>query len=108
MRPLSGSVEVTFETGGIRGIYADNHVQEVTYQRNGVSGEGFHVVKFLNIPRESYDERGARAAVVLLGIVFEGDKQVAVIDPTDLSSHYRGDKFEAGLRQAVAAWEAKL
>lgn len=68
-------------------------VLEVDYQRNGISGEGFHVVRFRFQDHE------------LLGVVFDEPKHVAVIDPTDLASHWRGDNFEAGLRQVYTTWE---
>lgn len=72
---------------------------EVTYQRNGVSGEGFHVVKFTKTGSGS-DGSGS-----LIGVIFEASKHVAVIDPLNLDSHWRGDNFEAGLREVIAAWD---
>lgn len=70
-------------------------VTEIDYQRNGVSGEGFFVLRF---QCSSSPERP------LIGIVFdEAPRHVAVIDPYNLAEHFRGDVFEQGLRQAVAA-----
>lgn len=75
---------------------------EITYQRNGSSGEGFHVVKI----------RRVNDGLVLLATVFETSKHVAVIDPWDLTNHWRGDNFEPHLREAVdrflTEWEASV
>lgn len=70
-------------------------VLEVTYQRNGISGEGFHVIRFRRI----------NDGLVLLGIVFEAASHVAVVDPTDLTSHWRGDNFEQHLREYVEIFD---
>lgn len=95
-----------FTTEGSR-----NRVTDVDYQRNGVCGAGFYVLRF---QCSSSPERP------LIGVVFDYDPyeaeatspngfhnpRTAVIDPYDLSSHWRGDVFHAGLCAAVAAWEA--
>jgi hypothetical protein len=95
-----------FETAGIHGKYSDNVIREIDYQRNGVTGEGFYVVRFLHVP--FYDGvQNLDDSVELLGIVFADHKRcAAVVNPRDLTSHYRGDSFEDGLRIAIKAWEA--
>jgi len=85
---------VYFKTHSISEGEKLHRVLEVDYQRNGVSGEGFHVVKFT-------DARGT-----FIGIIFEASKTVAVVNPLDLHDHWRGDSFEPGLRAVVANWEA--
>lgn len=70
-------------------------VREIDYQRNGVSGEGFYVVSFRRLHSDG---------PILWGIVFENPKHVAVVDPMDIRSHWRGDQFEAGLREVTKAW----
>lgn len=73
-------------------------VVEIDYQRNGICGEGFFVLRF---QCSDAPERP------LLGIItaYEDDLVgfYGVIDPNDLRSHWRGDHFEAGLRAAVVA-----
>jgi hypothetical protein len=98
-------------------------VKEVAYHRNGVAGEGFHVVRF------SFTEGGMPhpnlvGAVVggkphpnMVGIVFDGGGRVAVLD-ADLTAagniafamgnSWRGDQFEADLRDAIRVQEEAL
>lgn len=106
---MTTKIDFSFETSGIHGKYSNNHCTEGTYQRNGVSGIGFTVIKFRYEPTET---EGGKPRD-MLGIVFEGtDKAVAVIDPEDLDAHWRGDVFEDGLRQAAKvfqdAWSAEI
>jgi hypothetical protein len=79
-------------------------IQKVTSHRNGVSGEGFHLVAFTFT--SAAQEGGETTS--LLATVFEADKHVAVIDPTDLDSKWRGDQFEAELRAATLRHEDSL
>ncbi len=78
-------------------------VLEIDYQRNGVAGNPFFVVRF---QCSDAPERP------LIGLVFDFDPgeetQLAypsygVIDPYDLTSHWRGDYFHAGLCDAITA-----
>lgn len=73
-------------------------VVEIDYQRNGVCGEGFFIVRF---QCSDAPERP------LIGIVVdcEADPNAfyGVIDPNDLRSHWRGDHFVDGLRAAILA-----
>jgi hypothetical protein len=78
--------------------------REVTYQRNGMSGKGFNVVRFTL----HQDPAMPDGDIELLGVVFKDSNFVAVIDPVDLDSHWRGDNFENGLREVVRLWEATL
>jgi hypothetical protein len=80
-------------------------VDEVAYHRNGICGEGFHVVLF-RWPVPSLDPRP------MVGIVFPGAGQVAVLDRRLLAegaiqmaegNAWRGDHFEAELRRAIRA-----
>lgn len=73
-------------------------VVEADYQRNGVAGEGFYVLRF------AYEER------VLTGVLFgyvanTGEIQeygyCAVVDPSDLTVHWRGDHFAPVLRRCL-------
>jgi len=79
-------------------------IQTVTGHRNGVSGEGFHLVAFTFT---AADQEGGETTS-LLATVFEAHKHVAVIDPTDVESKWRGDQFEDELRAATQRWEDNL
>jgi len=70
-------------------------VTEVSFQRNGVSGEGFYTLAFFG-----------RNVANLMAVVFDAPRTVAVFEPMNLASHYRGDVFEPGLREAIEVWEA--
>jgi hypothetical protein len=76
-------------------------VVSVVYHRNGVGGQGFHVVKFVE------PEYGT-----LLGVVFPKDTDdsvgavmCSVIDPTDAERCFRGDHYSEWLRAEVAKWQ---
>lgn len=81
---------------------------EMSYQRNGVAGNGFFVVRF----------KSERSIQTYIGIVFDDEcnpeqkMSVAVINPSDLSDHYRGDVFAQPLRECIEArkdemWKSK-
>jgi hypothetical protein len=76
-------------------------IKEIASHRNGCFGEPFHAVRFTS------------DGELLLGMVFEGEGRVAVIDPARAvdsvlfgENSYRGDVYEPALRAAVASWEA--
>jgi len=79
----------------------DIKILEVAFHRNGVAGEGFHVVRF-----KSDDQ-------TMVGIVFETSGNVAVMDIDLLhqgviaftENSWRGDVFEPCLRQAIERYE---
>lgn len=83
----------------------DISIETIDYHRNGISGEGFHVVLF------SFrdEERRVRRMVAT---VFPGAGRVAVLD-RDLTADgnvafamgnsWRGDWFEPTLRRAITA-----
>lgn len=72
-------------------------ILRVEYHRNGVGGEGFHVVEFTSeLADDVADHR-------MLATVFDGPGQVAVIDIDDLGARWRGDLFEPELRDAIDA-----
>ena len=70
-------------------------IKNVKRHLNGETGEPFHTVEFKS---EAGD---------LVGVVFEADKHVAIIDPEFPHPRYRGDDFEDVLRSAVASWSAE-
>jgi hypothetical protein len=77
-------------------------VLEIAHHRNGISGEGFHVVRF------KWDGNASMVATV-----FEGAGRVAVLDAQKAadgdiafaSNSWRGDRAEPALRAAIAEWE---
>lgn len=83
-------------------------IKQVQYHRNGVGGEGFHVVLF-----SDKKEAGEN----MMATVFGGNGQCAVIDldmaqrgnvggiaDDDGFNCWRGDHFEGELRAAIDAW----
>ncbi len=76
-------------------------IENIDYHRNGVSGEGFFAVTFLN------EEDGETKKMV--GTVFDNDGFCAVYDRALLatgdiafgSNSWRGDRFESQLREAI-------
>jgi hypothetical protein len=81
-------------------------VKEIAYHRNGIDGEGFYVVLF-----SSKEDRKRN----FIATVFEGRGQVSVIDVdiaaagfvTFGTNSWRGDEFEAALRNEIKLWEIK-
>jgi hypothetical protein len=63
---------------------------KVAYHRNGVSGNGFHLVSF------THDSKAMGA------VVFEEPGDVAVFRLFGIDDKYRGDLFESALREAIA------
>jgi hypothetical protein len=74
-------------------------INNIERHRNGVSGEGFHMVQF--------DLRGsdAHGPESLTAVVFDDAKYCAVIDPTDPNNKWRGDQFEPQLREAIEEYD---
>jgi hypothetical protein len=77
-------------------------IKQVSYHRNGVSGEGFHAVLF------DWKDEGKLHHMV--GTVFDGAGQCAVYDVQELEkgniafacgNSWRGDHFEGELREAI-------
>ena len=88
-------------------------VKEIAYHRNGICGEGFHVVTFT---QAEYGQTHN-----MLGILFEGSGRCAVLDVDQTAAgniafangnSWRGDHFEDDLRKAItedqARWEASI
>ena len=82
-------------------------VLKVAYHRNGVCGNGFHVVLFTDHEK---DDR-VRSFVAT---VFEEKGSVSVLDIDETrtgniefanGNSWRGDYYENDLRQAIAKWE---
>lgn len=72
-------------------------VTEIDFQRNGVMGETFFVLRF------TYDGRELIATLFEYGVARWANPRTAVIDPADLTNHWRGDRFDNGLRAAIKA-----
>jgi hypothetical protein len=78
-------------------------IEEIAYHRNGVSGEGFHVVTF----REEREP--------MVAVVFEGAGQVAVFNRERLGAgeitvgrkRYRGAVYEPALRKTIAVYQSR-
>jgi hypothetical protein len=94
-------------------------IEEVAYHRNGVSGAGFYVVKFVDSevakPKTRLIDKlneieGAQGKMI--GIVFDEPYHVAVFDRGLLAqdviafgaNSFRGDHYEADLRKAVESY----
>lgn len=79
-------------------------IKHVASHRNGVAGEGFHVVLFT--------WRDGRKTRNMVATLFEGDGQSAVLDVDETAkgnvafaqgNSWRGDDFEPELRKAIDA-----
>lgn len=77
-------------------------IQEIQFHRNGVSGSGFHAVRFA-VTSGPVEERGN-----FLATVFEGRGDVAVINldkiaeyGVSLGNKWRGDYYESAIREAI-------
>lgn len=76
-------------------------VEDVAYHRNGICGEGFHVVTF----RDGKDP--------MIAVVFETPGQVAVLNREQVGAgiitfgvaSFRGDVYEADMRKAIEKYE---
>ena len=76
-------------------------IERVAFHRNGICGNGFHVILFTQLD-----------GTKMQGVVFEEPGNIAVFD-RDLvgqsnvdfySNSWRGDEFEQALREAVAEY----
>jgi hypothetical protein len=77
-------------------------IQEIQFHRNGVSGSGFHAVRF-DVVSGPDGERGS-----FLATVFEGPGDIAVINldriaeyGVGLGNKWRGDYYESTIRAAI-------
>lgn len=94
-------------------------IEEIAYHRNGISGAGFFVVKFIDKevgkPKTRLIDKvnqieGARGQMI--GIVFDAPYYVAVFDRGLLAqdiitfgrNSFRGDYYEDDLRKAVESF----
>lgn len=82
-------------------------IEEIDYHRNGISGEGFHAVRFRA-------DDGDHKLRHFLGIVFEESGYCAVICldylpmyGVDTPNHWRGDVFETELRKCIKRAEKR-
>jgi hypothetical protein len=77
-------------------------IERVAYHRNGICGNGFHVILFTQLD-----------GTKMQGVVFEERGNVAVFDRElvgkgDIdffSNSWRGDEFEQALREGVAEYQ---
>lgn len=87
------------------------NVKDIDYHRNGISGQGFHVVVF-----DYKDEEGKTEEMV--GITFvKDDKYTAILRRSDVNNGtirmhrdgaaFRGDHFHDALWKAIEKWEEK-
>jgi hypothetical protein len=81
---------------------------QVAYHRNGISGEGFHVVCF------AWHDPTARRVRSMVATVFAEAGQCAVLDIEATTqgniafaqgNSWRGDEFEAVVRQHIAHYD---
>jgi hypothetical protein len=84
---------------------------EIDRHRNGICGEGFHVVKFT--PGAAIQNEVGKKTV-FIAIVFPAKRHVAVLDLKlanktidKWQNAWRGDDFEDELREAIADFEKK-
>lgn len=77
-------------------------IQEIQFHRNGVSGSGFHAVRFA-VTTGPAEEHGN-----FLATVFEGPGDIAVINLDKISEYgvslgnkWRGDHYERAIREAI-------
>lgn len=76
-------------------------VYDATYQRNGIAGAGFYVIKFTFIADMYSPPRRIAATAV---VFHSSDDEVPVCDgycavmTDNLKDHWRGDNFEPELR----------
>ena len=82
---------------------SDIYVEEIAFHRNGVSGNGFVLIKF------KFKEEGIKKPITMLGTLFEEDGNCAVIQIDNierqgikfLDNSWRGDYFESTLRKKI-------
>ena len=88
------------------------HNVEVAYHRNGVSGIGFHVVTF------TWKDTDVSPPVTrrMVATVFPKENTIAVLDIDQTAAgniafakgnSWRGDHFEAELREEIAHYEGE-
>ncbi len=82
-------------------------IQEVAYHRNGISGEGFHAVRFRWDTGDGVEN--------FVGTVFDGSGQCAVLSLDRIAqggvafgfNSWRGDEVEPELRRAIKNWNRR-
>lgn len=82
-----------------------NEIKEIAYHRNGISGQSFHVVRFIS----GHDGKMSD----FLGILFKELGQCAVICLDAIEAHgvkfgdnsWSGGCYEPELRNAIQNWE---
>lgn len=96
------------------GVFMSNDtvitVERIDYHRNGVSGEGFHVVAFVANP-----EYAGEVDQNMFAVVFEDRGHCAVFDRDLLgqgtiefgANSWRGDNFEPLLREVIDGFNSR-
>lgn len=92
-----GKVEVHYEIEMSDGVAI---VEDISYQRNGISGEGFYQLEFTY-----WYAAKSRGAKRLNAVLFTTPKHCAVINPLDIEDHWRGDNFEDKFRPLIPMWD---
>jgi len=82
---------------GTRGLVYS--VERIEFHRNGISGASFYAVDFT---AQAWTGEGI---ATLRGIVFQTPGHVAVIEPNEPETKWRGDNFEAELRAEIGKYE---
>ena len=83
---------------------------EMSYQRNGVFGEGFFVLRLYSV--EYWENKISDVDQDLFAVVFDYDEwredskkfrnpSVAIVDYEDLDRHFRGDNYAQGLYETI-------
>jgi hypothetical protein len=93
------------------------NVVDVVWHRNGVSGHGFHSVLFQGAKGTELEGQQLVATVFDVEVTSEDeptgierlDGVVAVLNVSeivmaDIGGRFRGDRFEADLREAIRVW----
>lgn len=80
-------------------------IREIDSQRNGVSGEGFYVVRFTYMVGEVENHEILGKREELIAVLFHDAERTAIIDPENLGSHWRGDMFATTLREAISTYK---
>jgi len=80
----------------------------ISYHRNGICGNGFHVVRF------GWYDADEKAHRTMVATVFAEPGNCAVLDLDETArgniafakgNSWRGDEFEPTLRELIAAWQ---
>ena len=77
-----------------------DEITDVQWHRNGISGLGFHVVRFVS----KGDDGPPRPFVAVVFNKAE-NYEIAVLDTTDLTQCWRGDRFKDEVMEAIEVYD---